>query len=400
MADDKDQTNGTPTSGEQVSDISVYLNKAKKETGLNDFGGIDFVEPLERIIDALNREAVLNPAGKFQVEMLFAKGLENRLRVEDYIRKNPDVLDQVIQSPIFISGLPRTGTTALHHLLNADTKNHTLRLWEGNELIPPPEDATYLSDPRIEKTKQNVAMTDQFMPGFFKTHLMEAEAPDECHLLFGQNFMSVQYSAQYHIPSYANWLYDQDLTDSYAYHKRQMLVLQHKKSGRWVLKTPYHQLGLPAILANHPSAIIVQTHRAPMKIIASGCSFSKVVRTPSSHLDDDHMIGRDWMDMLQIYSRAFESHRPALEISHPGQFIDIKHDEFVRNPWPSLNAIYTAAGSTIDEQGKANMQQWLDDNQQGKHGKHEYNIADYGITQTEIDDLFGDYVKKYDLTMN
>ena len=123
-----------------------------------------------------------------------------------------------------------------------------------------------------------------------------------------------QYSAQYHIPSYANWFTNKTYR-FYAYHKRQMQVLQHKKSGRWVLKTPYHQLGLPAILANHPTAIIVQTHRAPMKIIASGCSFSKVVRTPSSHLNDDHIIGRDWMDMLQIYSRAFEKNRPELEAS-------------------------------------------------------------------------------------
>ena len=400
MADNTVQSNDTSISSEQVSDISTYLDRAKKETGLNDFGGDDFIEPLERIIDALNREAALNPAGKFQVEMLFAKGLENRLRVENYIRENPEVLDQEIYAPIFISGLPRTGTTALHHLLNADNANHTLRLWEGNELIPPPEDATYHSDPRIEKTKQNVAMTDQFMPGFFKTHLMDAEAPDECHLLFGQNFMSVQYSAQYHIPSYANWLYQQDLTDSYAYHKRQMQVLQHKKSGRWVLKTPYHQLGLPAILANHPTAIIVQTHRAPMKIIASGCSFSKVVRTPSSHLNDDYIIGRDWMDMLQIYSRAFEKNRAELEAKHPGQFIDIKHDEFVQNPWPDLEKVYAATGATISNEGKTNMQAWLDENQPGKHGKHEYDIADYGIEQSEIDDLFGDYIQRYQLNMS
>ena len=114
MADETTSPSNAATSGEQVSDISTYLNRAKKETGLDDFGGDEFIEPLERIIDALNREAVLNPAGKFQVEMLFAKGLENRLRVENYIRENPDVLDQKIHAPIFISGLPRTGTTALH----------------------------------------------------------------------------------------------------------------------------------------------------------------------------------------------------------------------------------------------------------------------------------------------
>lgn len=383
----------------QVLPLDTFLANARQETGLSDFGSDDFIEPLEILLKALNSEALLSEIGKFQVEMSIARGLSNRLKIENYIAQNPEVLDQQIKHPIFISGLPRTGTTALHHILNADPANHTLRLWEGNDPIPPPEDATYHSDPRIEQSKQSVALTEQFMPGFFKTHLMDAEAPDECHLLFAQNFMSVQYSAQFHIPSYANWLYAQDLTDSYAYHKRQLQVLQHKKSGRWVLKTPFHQLGLPALLRNYPDAIIVQSHRAPLKIIGSGCSFSKLVRSNGSLVNDPLTIGRDWMDMLQIYSRSFEDNRLILEPRHPGQFIDIDHDTFVANPWPELERIYAAADSAIDTVGRQAMQQWFDDNPQGKHGKHQYDIADYGIEQSEIDDLFGDYIQRYNLSM-
>lgn len=382
-----------------VLPIDVFLSNAKSATGLHDFGSNDFVEALERLIDALNSEAQLSEIGKFQVEMSVARGLENRLQIENYIAENPDVLDQQIKHPIFIAGLPRTGTTALHHILNADPANHTLRLWEGNEPIPPPEEATYLTDPRIEKTKESVKLTEQFMPGFFKTHLMDAEAPDECHLLFSQNFMSVQYSAQFHIPSYANWLYAQELTPSYAYHKRQLQVLQHKKSGRWVLKTPYHQLGLPAILKVYPDAIIVQTHRAPLKIIGSGCSFSQLVRSNGSLVNDKLTNGRDWMDMLNVYSSSFENNRAELEAKHPNQFIDIDHDEFVSNPWPELEKIYAAADSRIDDTGKQAMQKWFDDNPQGKHGKHTYNIADYGISEKEIDELFGEYIKRYNLSM-
>lgn len=396
-ADSPSDTN--TASPAQVLAIDAFISAAKTNTGLNHFGAMDFIEPLERLIDALNNEAQLSEIGKYQVEMSIAKGLENRLKIENYIANNPAVLEQEIHHPIFIAGLPRTGTTALHHLLNADPVNHTLRLWEGNEPIPPPEDASYHNDPRIEKTKENVALTEQFMPGFFKTHLMDAEAPDECHLLFGQNFMSVQYSAQFHIPSYASWLYAQELTPLYAYHKRQMLVLQHKKSGRWVLKTPYHQLGLAAILANHPDAIIVQTHRPPLKIIGSGCSFSKLVRSNGSLVNDNNTIGRDWMEMLTIYSNAFEANRVELEPKHIGQFIDIDHDTFVANPWPDLEKIYAAAESKIDSNGRQLMQQWLDDNPQGKHGKHSYDIAEYGISQTEIDELFGDYIDRYGLTM-
>lgn len=396
---DATTANNNQQQAAQVLPLDTFLTNAREETGLTNFGSDDFLEPLEILINALNSEALLSDIGKFQVEMSIARGLNNRLKIENYIAQHPEVLDQQIEHPIFISGLPRTGTTALHHILNADPANHTLRLWEGNDPIPPPEDATYHNDPRIQQSRESVALTEQFMPGFFKTHLMDAEAPDECHLLFAQNFMSVQYSAQFHIPSYASWLYAQDLTDSYAYHKRQLQVLQHKKSGRWVLKTPFHQLGLPALLRNYPDAIIVQTHRAPLKIIGSGCSFSKLVRSNGSLVNDPNTIGRDWMDMLQIYSGSFEDNRVALEPAHPGQFIDIDHDTFVANPWPDLERIYAAANSAIDTAGRQAMQQWFDDNPQGKHGKHQYDIADYGIEQSEIDDLFGDYIKRYNLSM-
>lgn len=383
-----------------VLSLDEFLSNASAETGLTDFGVQDFIEPLEILIKALNSEAQLSEIGKFQVEMGINKGLVNRLKIENYINLNPDVLTQEIDHPIFISGLPRTGTTALHHILNADPANHTLRLWEGNDPIPPPEDASYHNDPRIEKAKESVALTEQFMPGFFKTHLMDAEAPDECHLLFNQNFMSVQFSAQFHVPSYASWLYSQDLTASYAYHKRQLKVLQHKKSGRWVLKTPFHQLGLPALLANYPDAIIVQTHRAPLKIIGSGCSFSKLVRSNGSLVNDNHTIGRDWMEMLDIYSRSFEANRIKLEPLHKGQFIDIDHDSFVKNPWPYIEKIYAAANSQIDTIGQQAMQQWFDDNPQGKHGKHAYDITDYGISMEEIEQLFGEYIQRYKLSMS
>ena len=389
-------SNNTP---KHVDSLDVFLDRARESTGLQDFGDEDFIEALTILINALNTEAQLNDIGKFQVEMSINKGLENRLKIEHYISEHPDLLEQPIEKPVFISGLPRTGTTALHHMLNVDPANHTLRLWEGNNPIPPPEDATYLTDPRIAQQKEAVKMTEQFMPGFFTTHLMDAEAPDECHLLFAHNFMSVQYSAQFHIPSYANWLYAQDLTDSYAYHRRQLLVLQHKKSGRWILKTPFHQLGLPAIFANYPDAIIVQTHRAPLKIIGSGCSFSKMVRGSGSHINDNHIIGRDWMDMLQVYSTSFEKNRALLEPGRESQFLDIYHDSFVRDPWPAIDAIYTACGTTLSETGRNAMQQWLDDNPQGKHGKHEYDIADYGIEQQEIDQLFGPYTERYQLAM-
>jgi hypothetical protein len=384
-----------------VLDIEELLRAAREQTGLADFGGDDFREPLERLVRALNTEARLNEFGGIRAQMTINSGLTTRLAIVDYLKTHPEVRDEQISRPVFIVGLPRTGTTALHHMLNQDRGNRTLRLWEAQNPVPPPETATYASDPRIASQREGVALTETFLPGFMATHLLAAEEPDECYMLLNRNFMSVEYSAMFHIPSYANWLYDQLCArDSYAWHKLQLQLLQSRHPGRWVLKAPFHQLGLTQILKYYPDAIIVQTHRAPMSLVASGCSFSEVLRKSGSDHIDRHEIGRDWMDMLRIYTRSFEADRARLQAQFPGQFLDLHHDDFVADPWPAIEAIYEARGTVLDEEGREAMARWLQDNPRGKHGRHEYRLEDYGITRAQVQELFGEYARRYGLAMD
>lgn len=381
-------------------DKDLLLQAAIEQTGLDDFGDEDFLEPLERLVRALNSEARLNDFGTIRAQMTIGSGLCNRLKIEHYLQQHAEVAAEVVVRPVFIVGLPRTGTTALHHMLNRDEANRTLRLWEAQNPVPPPETATYHSDPRIAAQREGVALTEQFLPGFLTTHLLDAEAPDECYMLLNRNFMSVEYSAMFHIPSYANWLYaNLCRRDSYAYHKLQLQLLQSRHPGHWVLKAPFHQLGLAEILKYYPDAIIVQTHRAPLSFVASGCSFSELLRKSGSDHIDRAEIGRDWMDMLRIYTRTFESDRARLEPLFPGQFLDVCHDDFVADPWPAIEAIYRLRDMPLAEQGRALMQQWLDDHPQGKHGRHAYRLEDYDIRRLDVEALFGDYVERYGLTM-
>ncbi|MEH6570857.1 MAG: sulfotransferase, partial [Halioglobus sp.] len=377
-------------------DKDQLLQEAMDQTGLQDFGEDDFQQPLERLITALNTEANLNDFGSFRAQHTINSGLTSRLQIQQYLSEHPQVRDEVVERPVFIVGLPRTGTTALHHMLNQDSSNHTLRLWEAQNPIPPPQTDTYTTDPRIAKQRQGVEMTETFLPGFLQTHLIDAEEPDECYMLLNRNFMSVEYSAMFHIPSYANWLYaNLPKSECYAYHKLQLQLLQSKRPGGWVLKAPFHQLGLRGILKEYPDAIIVQTHRAPMSFVASGCSFSELLRKSGSDDIDKAVIGRDWMDMLTIYTKTFEADRAELEPQFPGQFMDMSHDEFVGDPWPTIDKIYHLRGTSLSEAGRSSMSDWLDANPKGKHGKHVYSLEEYGITRAEVEALFGDYVDRY-----
>jgi sulfotransferase family protein len=376
------------------------LAAAVAQTGLSDFGEDDFLEPLDRLIQALNTQARLNDFGRIRASMTISSGLVNRLKIQDYLQSNPQVYSENIRKPVFIVGLPRTGTTALHHMLNRDEVNRTLRLWEAQDPVPPPATATYHSDPRIEEQRQGVALTEQFLPGFLTTHLMDAEAPDECYMLLNRNFMSVEYSAMFRIPDYANWLYaNLCRRGSYAYHKVQLQLLQSAHPGHWVLKAPFHQLGLAEILRHYPDAIIVQTHRAPLSFVASGCSFSELLRKSCSDHIDRAEIGRDWMDMLGVYTRTFEADRARLEPLFPGQFIDVHHDDFVADPWSIIESIYRLRGTPLGEEGRGAMRQWLDEHPQGRHGKHQYRLEDYAISRGEVESMFGDYIRRYGLTM-
>jgi len=380
-------------------DVETLMGKAEAQTGLSDWGSDDFREPLDRLVAALDSEARLNAFGEMRSRMQIASGLEDRLRIVDYVDRHSDLRDGAVERPIFIVGLPRTGTTALHHLLNHDPRNRTLRIWEARSPVPPPEEATYRTDPRIAATEAGIERTEQFMPGFFTTHLLGTEEPDECYMLFNRNFMSVEFSALYHIPSFANWLYAQDLRPTYAYHKLQLQLLQYRKPGHWALKAPFHQLGLEAILDVYPDALIVQTHRAPMTIVASGCSFSETIRRPASDTLDPGEVGRDWMDMLAIYTRTFEAARARLEPAHPGQFIDLQHDALVADPLGCVEQVYALADREIDAAARSEMQEWVDAHPKGKHGTHEYDLEKYGVAREEVVAMFSDYAERYGLEL-
>ena len=379
-------------------DGAQLMAAARQQTGLDDFGDDLFREPLAMLLEALQRQAQLNDLGRYRAQANIEAALATRLRIEDYVRRHPALLERPVERPVFIASLPRTGTTALHHLLNADPSNHTLRLWEGHDPVPPPEDASYDSDPRIDRQRKGVAMTERFMPGFLRTHLLAADAPDECHLLFNRTLLSAEFYSLFNVPDYAHWVYRQDLEPYYRYHRRQLQLLQYRKSGLWVLKSPFHQLGLDAILRVYPDALIVLTHRAPLTIVASGCSFSELLRRSGSDAVDRETVGDQWLEMLSVYSQRFEADRERLEPLYPGQFIDIDYRAFMTDPWPAIEAIYRARGTGLSERGRVAMQGWLDANPPGRHGGHDYRLEDYGITRAEVEAVFSAYVARHQLT--
>jgi hypothetical protein len=242
------------------------IELAKRQTGLSDFGGGEFFEPLSRLLESCQREAKLNAVGKLALRSDIIRTLSNRLLIERERRLIPEIGNQKIRQPLFIVGLPRSGTTLLHMLLASDPEHRAPLSWEV--MFPCPASDENKTE-RIRRTRRNLAALHWLAPTFGRVHATGAMMPQECVSLMSPSFLSDQFDTMYKVPSYRNWFLKQDLRQAYAFHHRFLQHLQQRKpAGRWVLKAPAHLFALPALLTRYPDARFIQAHREPMETVA------------------------------------------------------------------------------------------------------------------------------------
>ena len=264
---------GPTTRGEQevlpmTLDAEELEAEARQKTGLDDFGDAMFHEGLERLVRSFNEEADLTEAGDVMQHMRLVSLLSARLQVEDTYRTHPAIDDEEIEGPVFVIGLPRTGTTALSQLVAADPQFRSLRMWESSSPCPPPESATEHSDPRIADAEAGLAMMYEMFPLMAEMHHQEATTATECQDLLGMSFRTVHFDGFGYVPSYLAWVTDCDMRGTYQYHRRVLQLLQwHCPPRLWHLKTPVHMFALDALLEAYPDAKFLWSHRDPAKVL-------------------------------------------------------------------------------------------------------------------------------------
>ncbi len=246
---------------------------AEAETGLNDYGSDSFRPGLEHLTEALRSEAQLNELGSDIMRMRLVGHLASRLQVHDTVKRFPQIEDRAIRAPLFIIGLPRTGTTALSNLLDADPAIRSLRCWESSSPVPPPEAATQDTDPRIAPTARGLEAMYETFPKMRSLHFQTATGPTECQDLLGMDMRTSHFDGMAIVPSYTRWVLECDMTPAYVVHRRTLQLLQwHCPPYQWHLKTPVHMLSLPALVSVYPDARFIWTHRDPSEVMGSVCS--------------------------------------------------------------------------------------------------------------------------------
>ena len=370
------------------------LDQAKSETGLSDLGEPLFLEGMNKLIDSVNNEANLNEIG-IQAQPIRIQGLlSNRLRFEEDLKKFPEILEQEIIAPIVIVGLPRTGSTMTHRLLASDP-NHTAMLWwEGRYPALLPGEKRGDIEARMQLGKAEVDAVVAASPEALDIHPWDYKGADEEILLLEHNFLSTVPESFMALPSYSEWVEEQDHALAYEDLKKFIQYLQWQNPGRenkrWVLKSPHHLGFIDKMISVFPDAKIIQTHRDPIKTVPSFCSMCANLFEPLTTNFDKVFIGKHWSNKL---TRAL-NHCMNISEKHPDNFLDLKFLNMIKDPIDEMKKIYNFIGEPFGEKTEVAMEAWREEN---KHemGAHKYSLEEYDLTESQINNNFSKYQQKY-----
>jgi len=389
---------GTP--GKKLLDLSPekLMQSASKQTGLKDFGDDYFIDPLKRLHQSIENDAKLTAMGRMVAKQDMIRLLSNRLKLVDIFKQHPEIAEQEIIAPIFILGMPRTGTTSLHELMALDPQFRVPLSWEIAHPFPPPEAATYKTDPRIAQVNKDLEQVDVLVPGFKNMHPMGAELPQECVALFSHDFASMIFDVQFRVRSYQQWVAKENMSEVFKNHRRWLQLLQWKCPGNtWVLKSPQYLWNINDMLREYPDARVVQTHRDPVKVAMSIGSLITTMRSLGSNDLDIKETTQDYADYLHYGTQTTMAARADGTLNAERAF-DMQFAQFRQDPVAMVGRIYQHMGLSLSDEVAGKMQAFLDHGNEGnRHAKHSYTLEESGLNLERERERFAKYQSAYQI---
>jgi hypothetical protein len=376
-----------------VGTVEDLEASATRLTTLTDFGGDEYREGLAVLLESYATDEELTDLGRRVKRSELRGALVARLLSEAGF-KQVAADDSLIRRPIFVTGLPRTGTTAVHRLLAADPAHQGLEQWLCEMPQPRPPRETWADNPVFQQIQKGFEAFYEANPGFGGVHYIAADTVEECWQLLRQSAMSISYESLGHVPSYSAWLSKQDWTAAYARHRRNLaLIGANDAEKRWVLKNPSHLFALDALFAVYPDALVVQTHREMRTTLASSCSLSSLATVGYSTRFVGETLGRDQLDLL---SRGAALTMTAREKHDPAHFYDVQYRDLVSDPVGTVEAIYRYFDLPWSDDVRAAVTAEDEASRSGHRApSHKYALADFGLAEAEVDERFADYTARY-----
>lgn len=372
-------------------EVETIIANARAATGLEDLGDPTQLEGLPVLVKASNEEARLSTRGAAMWEQSITSYLANRMKVVDYAKAHPELLEAPVEKPTFVFGLPRTGTTMTINLLSADPARRCYRRFEALDSMPPAA-PDYKSDPRYlaELAKGEMAM--KYMPQIAAIHWEDADSPSEDQYAMAQSFCSQIYDSQVNIPSYREWFFGADYVPAFRFQKQILQLLQQNVGGKWTLKNPWHPLFLDALTTVYPDAELVMTHRDPVEVVGSACSLLKAVRPIYT---EDMKLGEIAECLLATFDHMIARQNAFRDTHGEDAIFDIQYAAQIADPLGTMRALYDRFGTPLTADAQAGMQAMMDYNPQNKHGKHSYTLEEFGLSAKWVRDHFKDYTERF-----
>jgi len=386
------------TDGERVTvgTVTDLHASATRLTGLGDFGADDYTDGLAVLLASYAADAALTPLGSKMSRVSLRDALAARLLSEAAWRRYPEHAAVRIDRPVFVTGLPRTGTTALHRLLAADPGHQGLELWLIHAPQPRPPRAAWAADPVFAGLQAAYARHHVEHPEFMAVHYIAADQVEECWQLLRQSMRSVSFECLAHLPGYSAWLAGQDWTAAYRRHRRNLQLIGLNDAGRrWVLKNPSHLFALDELFAVYPDALVIQTHRDPRTAIASACSLAAHATQGWSSRFAGAVIGAD---QLGLWARGLDAFLAARARHDPARFCDVGYEDFTADPIGTVESVYARLGIELSGVAADAMRGVLAAGTRDAAGPagagpgHRYSLADFGLTGEQVDERFARYL--------
>jgi hypothetical protein len=368
------------------------MAEARERLGLSDFG--DFAGTLQadaqRFLDAVESEGLQSEESLARQVDLVRRRLANRLRIEAWYEAHPELESAEIGPVVSITGLPRTGTTALVNIMSLDEQFRPLRTWEQDEPCPPPILEEEAEDPRRLAALARRDYMARERPDMLAMHLFDPDATEEDVEILGLSFQAQQYAMP--IFNYHAWWRTADLSSGFAYHRRVLRLLQSRRPpNRWLLKAPAHNFHLDALASAYPDAKMIVTHRDPARSVPSAISMVASLQAAAGQVRPQE-IGRRAAEHFRVGTERAMASRARLG---EDRFLDLHHADFVADPFGSLERVYDFLGLDLTAKTLAKMEAWHAQNRSGAHGAHRYTPEEYGLTAAQLRADFRPYIERY-----
>lgn len=365
-----------------------------------EFGPDQFMAGLTILLAALENEAQLSLFGRIAVRYDTLRCIRNLMRMSQEEARDPGITATPIHRPLIVTGLPRSGTTFLHRLLDCDPRTRSPSVWQTMAPYPPEHGA----DRRIEKAERDLRAFARFAPGFRDVHPLTARMPQECTEITAQIFQSLRFDTTYRIPSYLAWQDAEGHTLAYRFHKRFLQHLQHQSGDnpegvQWVLKCPDHVFALDAIRLVYPDARIVFVHRDPLKVLPSVAKLTEILRQPFTRTQDKPEIGAQvtgrWHQGVEAMMQAADAAGSSTGLS---DIYHIQYRALTSAPLETITGLYRHFGMDLSPTAAAAMTAEVNRAKRGGYGRNVYRFDDHGLDAGRERRFFAHYMKRFGIT--